>query len=234
MEPDHVEEDVFERPGVKIDLPEILKKGKLTVLAENSSTSYFIYRGKKMGFEYEMLKQFAENIGVKLEVKIVKNLDSLTAMLNRGEGDIIACNYTVTNERSKKISFSTPFVQTQQVLIQRKPEGWKNMKEKEWKSKMINDPSQLARKEIHVWQGSSYYQRLVHLQEEIGDTILLEGVSGAIGGEELIEMVSTGLIDYTIAEDNVAKGNGRFFDNLYTGLDLSAKQKIAFGLRKSS
>jgi hypothetical protein len=29
-------------PG--IDLPAILKKGKLTILAENSSTSYFIYR----------------------------------------------------------------------------------------------------------------------------------------------------------------------------------------------
>ena len=37
-------------PG--IDLPAILKKGKLTILAENSSTSFFIYRGKKMGFEY--------------------------------------------------------------------------------------------------------------------------------------------------------------------------------------
>ena len=49
VEPD---EETFERPSVNIDLPEILQKGKLTVLAENSSTSYFIYKGKKMGFEY--------------------------------------------------------------------------------------------------------------------------------------------------------------------------------------
>lgn len=226
--------EVFERPSVRIDLPEIIKKGKLTVLAENSSTSYFIYRGKKMGYEYEMLKQFTDEIGVKLEVKIVKNLDSLITMLNRGEGDLIACNYTVTNERSKIISFSRPFIQTHQVLIQRKPDGWEDMKEKEINEQLIHDPAELAGKEVHVWKNSSYYQRLIHLQEEIGDSIHIEGVSGNIGGEELIEMVSTGLIDYTIAEDNVAKVNARFYDNLFTETDLSVKQKIAFGMRKSS
>lgn len=227
-------ENDFVRPGVHIDLPEILKKGKLTVLAENSATSYFIYRGKKMGFEYEMLKKFTEELGVALEVKIVRNLDSLISMLNRGEGDIIACNYTVTNERSRIISFSEPFIQTQQVLIQRKPDGWEKMKEKEWSKKLIWDPSQLARKEVHVWQNSSYYDRLMHLKDEIGDTIFIEPVPGTMGGEELIEMVSNGLIDYTIAEENVAKVNERFYDNLIIGPDLSVKQKIAFGMRKTS
>ncbi len=229
------EEDVeFKRPGIDIDLPEILKKGKLTVLFENSSTSYFNYRGKQMGFEYELLKQFASEIGVELEVNIVHNLDSLIEMLNRGEGDMIACNYTVTKERSKVISFTEPILQTHQVLIQRKPEDWKSMKEKEWREQLINDPTELAGKDVHVWKNSSYYQRLMHLQEEIGATINIEGVSGHVSGEELIEMVSAGLIDYTIAEQNVAAVNQRFYDNLSIDLDLSFKQNIAFGLRKKS
>ena len=38
------QEESFERPGVAIDLPEIIKKGKLTILAENSTTSYFFYK----------------------------------------------------------------------------------------------------------------------------------------------------------------------------------------------
>jgi len=227
-------EETFERPGVAVDLPEIMKKGKLTVLAENSTTSYFIYKGKKMGFEYEVLQLFAESLGLTLEVKIVNNLDSLITMLNRGDGDIIACNYTVTKERSRVINFSEPFIQTQQVLIQRKPDGWEDMKEEEWQAELISDPSQLAKKEVHVWKNSSYYQRLQHLQEEIGDTIFMEGVEGNIGGEELIEQVASGIIDYTIAENNVAKVNEQFFDNIYTGLDLSVKQKMAFGIRKSS
>lgn len=226
--------ETFKRRSAKLDLPDIIKRGKLVVLSENSSTSYFNYKGREMGFEYEILRQFAESIGVELEVQVVDNLDSLILKLNQGEGDIIACNYTITKERGKKINFSEPFAQTQQVLVQRKPDGWKDMKEKEWMEKMITDPSDLAQKDIRVWKNSSYYQRLVHLQEEIGDTIFIQGIEGTIGGEELIEMVSTGLIDYTVAENNVAKVNEQFFDNLYTDLDLSVKQKMAFGLRKSS
>ena len=110
---------VIEKPEFRIDLAEIIKKDTLTILAENSTTSYFIYKGKKMGFEYELLQLFAEEIGVNLKVVIVENLDSLINMLDRGEGDIIACNYTVTSERTKTISFSEAILQTHQVLIQR-------------------------------------------------------------------------------------------------------------------
>ena len=224
----------FKRPEVAIDLPEILQKGKLTILVENSSTSYFMYKGKQMGFEYELLTLFAEEIGVELDVVVVHNLDSLVTMLNRGEGDLIACNYTVTRERNKVISFSEPFLHSRQVLIQRKPEGWEDMKEKEWMSMVLTNPEQLAKKSVQVWENSSYYQRLMHLQEEIGDSIYMEGLQGDIGSEELIEMVADGIIDYTITEENVAKVNEQFFDNIYTGLELSVKQKMAFGLRKSS
>ena len=83
-------QESFEHSNVVIDLPDITKKGILTVLAENSSTSYFIYKGKKMGFEYEILKIFADNIGVNLEMKIVNNLDSLINNLNDGMGDYVA------------------------------------------------------------------------------------------------------------------------------------------------
>ncbi len=215
-----------------IDLPEILERGKLIVLAENSSTSYFIYKGKKMGFEYELLKLFAKEIGVELEVKVVHNLDSLQSMLNSGLGDLIACNYTVTKERAELINFSEPFIQTHQVLIQRKPKHTDD--ELIDNTHYVTDPSELAGKEVHVWKNSSYYDRLLHLQEEIGDSIRIEGVSGNIGGEELIEMVASGLIDYTVAEENIAAINERFFDNLDASIQLSVKQKIAFGLRKNS
>ena len=124
----------------QIDLIEILKDGKLTVLVENSTTTYFYYKGRQMGFEYEILKLFAEDLGVELDIKVVNNLDSLISFLNSGEGDIIACNFTVTRERSKVIDFSESFLQTQQVLVQQKPDGWEDMKEQEWKAMMINSP----------------------------------------------------------------------------------------------
>lgn len=217
-----------------IDLPEILKRGKLTVLAENSSTSYFIYRGNKMGFEYELLKEFAQEIGVELEVKTVTNLDEINAELNEGEGDIIACNYTITKERQNEIDFSIPFLRTSQVLIQRKPDGWENMSDEDIKKQLLVDPIQLANKKIYVWKESSYYQRLLHLQEEIGDSILIQGETGEVSGEDLIEQVSEGTIDYTVVEKNIAQVNRRFFENIDIDLEISVRQKIGFALRKTS
>ena len=217
-----------------LDLPAILKKGKLTILAENSSTSYFIYRGKKMGFEYEILKEFANEIGVDLEILTIANLDDANEMLNNGEGDLIACNYTVTNERSKVIDFSVPFLRTNQVLVQRKPDNWEKMDREELRSHLRNDPTELAGKKVNVWAKSTYYQRLMNLQQEIGDTIYIEDETGDVSSEDLIESVSEGLIDYTVAEKNVALINSQFLDNIDIHVDLSVKQKIAFGLRKTS
>jgi membrane-bound lytic murein transglycosylase F len=216
------------------DLPDILKKGKLVVLAENSSTSYFLYRNKKMGFEYEILKEFADELGLILEIKVVHDLDSMNIKLNAGEGDLIACNYTYTKDRLNEIEFSEPFLLTPQVLIQRKPEGWRKMKPEELDAKMVRSPEQLVAKEVHVWRNSSYFMRLTHLQEEIGDTIYIQEVDGKIGTDELIEMVADGMIDYTVAEENIAKANDKYYDNLDISMEISVKQKICFGLRKDN
>lgn len=224
----------YEIPQSVIDYQRIIEKGKLVVLAENSSTSYFVYRGEKMGYEYEILREFSKELGLELEVKTVANLDNLVSMIDSGEGDIIACNYTVTRERTKVIDFSIPYIQTPQVLIQKKPDGWEKMKEEDLEKLLIREPIDLKRKHISVWENSSYYQRLLHLQEEIGDSIYIEPVNGLIGTEELIEQVSQGIIDYTITEENIAKVNARFYDNIDISTVISIKQNIAFGLRKES
>lgn len=225
----------FEQRSVNIDLPEILSEGKLKILFENSSSSYFEYREKKMGFEYELLKLFADELGVQLEPIIVNDLDSLIPMLNSGKGDLIACNYTITQSRKKTISFSDPFMETYQVLVQRKPDGWKKMSKKQLNASLLQNPSDLAGKKVNVWKSSSYHQRLKSLQDEIGETIDIQGEDGDISGEELIELVSEGVIDYTVIEDNVAKINKQFYPNISADLRLSvADQKMAFGIRKSS
>lgn len=212
------------------DLPGILKKGKLVILAENSSTSFFIYKGKKMGFEYELLREFAEDLGVVLEVKIIDDLDAIQDQLQNGDCDIVACNFAVTKSRQQVFAFSEPYFQTNQVLIQRKKSALTTNKENQ--TPFIDDPLQLAKKRIHIWTGSSYYTRLTHLQEEIGDTIYVRPTQGFQGVEELIELVADGQIDYTIAERNVASINEQYYDNIDCSIPISFRQNISFALRK--
>lgn len=218
----------------KKDLKEILKENKLTVLAENSAGSYFIYRGHKMGLEYEILNAFAKEIGVKIEVKIIKDLDNIIPKLQQEEGDIIACNYTVTKDRRKEIDFSTPIMNTSQVLVQRKPEDWETTRKSVWEKKLIREPGELSRKTVHVWKNSSYYERLINLQNELGDTIIIKPLGGNVSPEKAMELVSKGFIDYTVLDKNSTQLNQRYYPNIDTKLEISVKQRIAFGLRSHS
>lgn len=216
------------------DLPAILKRGKIRVLAENSSVSFFIYKGKRMGFEYEILREFADDIGVELEIISVSDLNDINQQLNSNEGDIIACNYSITRDRQDEIAFSRPFFQTNQVLVQRKRDTLQQLSASAWKKYNITDPLQLGKKRIDVWKESSYYSRLINLQDEIGDTIYIRPTHGSQSVEELIEMVSDGQIDYTVAEKNIAQINQGFYDNLDISLAISFKQNIAFGLSRNA
>ena len=63
------------------DLEQIKDSGELVVLTLYSSTSYFIYRGQDMGFQYELSEQFAKNLGVKLRIEVAKNVPELIRKL---------------------------------------------------------------------------------------------------------------------------------------------------------
>ena len=107
------------------DLDSIKSIGKLKALINYSSTSYFIYKGNPMGFEYELLKKYCDYTGLELEVIPIKNMDSIFVDLNKGVCDIVAANLTITQERLQEIQFTDPIIITKQVLVQRKPDNWR-------------------------------------------------------------------------------------------------------------
>ena len=60
---------------VSTDLPQIIESGVLKVITSYSPTGYFLYKGKTMGFEYEIFKRLADHLGVRLEMVIAKNVE---------------------------------------------------------------------------------------------------------------------------------------------------------------
>jgi membrane-bound lytic murein transglycosylase F len=228
-----VNESKLPRP-VKKDLKEIRADGKIKALINYSATSYFIYRGQPMGFEYELLNQYAKSQGVELEVIPIKNMDSIFIHLNNGVGDLVAANLTVTLDRKKQVDFSHPILFTKQVLVQRKPENWKKLSKKVFKDSLINSPLELGGKTIYVRRESSFYERLHSLSKEIGEKIKVEVVPGEVSMEQLIEQVAQGSIDYTVADKNIALVNEWQYSNIDARVEVSNEQQIAFALRKNS
>lgn len=213
---------ISDREHVAIDLKEIKKKGKLTILVENSSLSFFEYRGKKLGFEYEILDSFAKSIHLPLELKVVSNSKDFFTLLNDGEGDILAANLAVSLENKKTINYSEPFYFTEQVLVQQQSQN------------LIKEPLDLIEKTIYVRKNSCFEKRLKSIQEEIGSKIGVKTFENDPITEDLIEKVANGEINYTLAHENLARISKELHPNLNFQTKISFKQKIAFALRLKS
>src|SRR5690554_4553252 len=58
------------------DLSQIREKGVIKVVTNYNSTNYFVYKGRPLGYQYELLQQFANFMDIKLEVSVSNNLDT--------------------------------------------------------------------------------------------------------------------------------------------------------------
>jgi membrane-bound lytic murein transglycosylase F len=219
---------------IDFDFDKIKERGYLIALVDNSSTGLFVYKGKTMGYEYELLKMFTDSMGLGLRLEIVPNIDDAFKKLNSGIGDVIAFNMTVTKERKERIQFTTTHTQVRQMLVQRKPENWRELKQHEIENNIIRNPIQLVGKQVWVRYQSSFGQRMKHLSEEVGGEISISEDSPNVTTEDLIKKVAEGYIDYTIADENVAMVNAAYYAILDVNTPVSFPQQIAWGVRKNA
>ncbi len=207
------------------DLQRIKDTGILKAVVDYNSTNYFVYRGKPMGFKYDMLQELAKELGVKIEISVLNSLSKTFNGLKNRQFDLVAKNLTITRERSKIIDFTVPIYQTKQVLVQRTKDDSDTC--------FINSTLELANKKICVQKNSSYFNRLQNLSEEIGSRI--EIVEDTIFGvEQLVAQVAKGKIDYTVCDENIANLNKTYYPNLDVSLAISFNQNIAWAVRKGS
>lgn len=219
---------------VDIDLDRIKKRDTLKAITIFGPTSYFLYRGQAMGFEYELLEDIASQLDLKLALVVSKNIDSVFSLLNSGKGDLIAYGLTITSSRKEIIDFTIPYSKSFQVLVQRKPDNWKQLSYKEKQKALISDVTDLGGETIAVRENSSYVERIKNLSEEIGDSIGILVVPGELSTYEIIEKVSEGEYEYTLADNNIAELNQSFYKNIDVSLAASLSQNIAWATRKSS
>ncbi|MEO1052911.1 MAG: transporter substrate-binding domain-containing protein [Bacteroidota bacterium] len=219
---------------VYFDLEQMQERGSIRALVDNSSTSYFTYKGRLMGYEYELLKRLAKNLDLELEIVVVKSIDDAFDKLNSGEGDVVAFPLTITKERKRYIAFTDRLHTSRQVLVQRKPEGWRKMGRRARDRRMIRDQVELIGQEVHVRKSSSYVDRLENLAEEIGGDIVIVEDEKDVETEFMIKKVLNGEIDYTVADEEIAKVNATYYPDIDVQTPISFPQQIAWALRKNA
>ncbi|MDD2961597.1 MAG: transglycosylase SLT domain-containing protein [Muribaculaceae bacterium] len=199
-------------------LPDTIKVGTLY-----GPTSYFIYKGEEMGYEYELTQQFAKDKGKAVKITVAQNMESLISMLNAGRIDLIAYEIPITNEYKTKLRHCGKETITHQVLVQRK----------NTEKTIIQDVTELVGKDVYVEKNSKYESRLNNLNNEVGGGIKIHSImQDTLITEDLIEMVSGGEIPLTIVDSDIARLNRTYYDNIDISLQVSFPQRASWAVSK--
>ncbi|MFO7791142.1 MAG: transglycosylase SLT domain-containing protein [Bacteroidota bacterium] len=223
-----------DKAPVKRDLEDIKEDGKLIALTTYSNTSYFLYRGQAMGFEYELLNRFADHLDLELDIRVSNNIDSLLPQIRNGEADILAHGMTVTSDRKERVKFTDYLFLTHQVLVQKKPDNWRNMHWSEIEKSLIHDAIELIGDTISIRKNSSYFKRIQNLSKEIGGIIHIDTLPGDLSTDEIIQMVAKGKIKYTVADNNIASIMSSYYPILNIDVPVSFSQRISWAVPPGS
>ena len=200
------------------DLDDILKRGELRVLTRNNGVSYFLERGLPRGFDYELASLLAKQLKVRLAMVVPPAHDQLVPWLLEGRGDVIAASYTVSPDRAQLVDFSRPYLQVQEMVVQRVNEP---------RLKSLGD---LKGRRLSVRPGSSYARTLARLQPQLGFTVVKAAED--VETEDLIDAVATGAADLTVADSHILQAELTWRQDVVGALSLEeTKKDIAFAVR---
>lgn len=204
------------RPPPPMSLKAISQKGKITLITRNNANCYYTYRDQAMGFEHDLAKAFASDLGVDLKIKVAETWEEMVAALLSGQGDFIAAGIAITPGRQKQVAFSKGYALIQPFMITHRI------------NQMVQMPFDLAGRLVHVRTGSSYHNHLLELKNRgIELTVRLYD---DIATEELIHQVADRHIEVTIADSNIARLNRRYYPQTKLAGPLSRPKKMGWAV----
>ncbi len=103
-------------------LEQIRARGELRVATLNLPTCYYIGAQGPTGLEYDLAKEFAHNLGVRLKIFVVPDEAALRAAIASGRADIAAAQITATAAWREVGEPAVPYAEIPQLVIYRSGE----------------------------------------------------------------------------------------------------------------
>jgi membrane-bound lytic murein transglycosylase F len=206
----------------RADLDGIRERKVLRVLTRNSASTYFVWRGKLVGFEYDLARRFAERIGARLQIIVAPDRTALLTWLRQGRGDIVAAGLTVTEQRAARdIAFSRSYSYAIETLVARATDS------------TLHEPRDLAGRTVVVRRSSAYWNTLTRLQQR-GIELKLVAAPEQLETEEIIDRVATGEYDLTVADSHILGIELAWRDDIRGALTLGDSIPHAWAVRSGS
>lgn len=227
----------------KGDLDAMIQRHVIRVLVVPSKTFYFVDKGVERGVTYDFVRQFEDDLNKTLarQKKLShKNLkvkvffvpvgrEGVIAALNAGKGDIAASALTVTDSGRKLVDYSVPVYSGVDEVVVAAPG-----------TATVSTIEDLSGRVVYVRPSSSYRDSLLALNQRLvaqkRAPVVIKDASENLEDEDLIEMVSAGLIPLTIINGPVANFWKQVFPTItvYDNVTVRKGGDIAWAIRKSS
>ncbi|WP_036187405.1 transporter substrate-binding domain-containing protein [Marinimicrobium agarilyticum] len=203
------------------DLPGILERKVLRVITRNNAATYYLYRGKLVGFEYELAQRFADRLGVRLQMVVPDSHDEMIPMLREGKGDMIAAFMTRTEERAQEVAFSRAYHYATETVVGQADET------------ALESVEGLAGRTLHLRRSSSYWDTAEALRER-GIDVDLKAVPDDMETEQIIDRVATGEFDLTIADSHILQSELTWRDDITGLLSLGEPISHSWAVRQNN
>ncbi len=215
------------------DYQEIISSDTIIAVVSTNPIDYFIYQGRPMGFQLEILQEFAKYNNLSLKIIVENNLLKGVDLLMDRKCDVLAQSIVVSAERDLVYEFTIPVRETRLVLVQRKPQEYFQLSYNELEDTLVRTIDELDGKTIFAYKGSISKTVLQNLSQEIAENFYIADID-SISPEQIIYYVANGRFDYAICDESIAKVAQSYYPNIDIKTELSLPQNIAWGIRPES
>ena len=199
-------------------LDQVRGLGELRVVTRDSPTAYFVGPDGPAGPEYDLVRGFADELGVKLVIETVDNVSEILPTLTSGRAHMAAAGLSMTESRLEYLDFGHPYNTVDMHLIYKLGTG---------KPRSIDD---LVGRSIEVVAGSSHSDMMRSLAAFHPGLEWSENADEEVA--DLLKKVALGEIDFTIADSTEFGIQRHFYPDLRVGLDLKVADPIAWAFPK--
>ena len=197
----------------------IRERGSLIVGTINNPIYYFIGNDGEAGLEYELAKNFADYLGVRLEIKTLENNDALFKALENHDIDIAAANLLFHGKRAEQFQVGPTYTSASWQLVYRKGNNRPNS------LNQLQNPVEIAAGSDLVELLNEAKARNPKLQWQVATNATQE---------ELLIQVAEGKIPYTIANSIDVAAAQQIRPELAVAFDLSDETSVHWYLANNT
>ena len=199
-------------------LDEVRALGELRVVTRNSPITYYLGQSGPEGPDYDLVRGFADHLGVRLKLVEVDRFSDLLSEVESGRAHLAAAGLTVTAERAKRVDFGPPYQQVSQRLVHHRGR------------KAPRSAAELVGKRIEVVAQSSYVETLTAARGKVPDLAWTEDPVADAG--ELLDRVASGDADYTLVDSNLFAIYQRYHPELRVAFDMTEGDALAWAFQR--